>query len=125
MSKMVTINGESASVIQWAKKLNVTRGAIYFRKKKFGESSEEAVRHFFYRNIVDNVTEDIVRNLKFYNDSYIKNSMKSLAYALPQLVGEVDGAGRILSRAIADLEEVARITDSHIKQLETKGNEVK
>ena len=125
MSKMVTINGESASESQWAKKLHVTRGAIWFRKKKFGESSEEAVRHFFYRNIVENIAEDIVRNLKFYNDSYIKSSMKSLSYALPNLVGEVDGAGRILSRVIADLEEVARITDLHIKQLETKGNEVK
>ena len=120
MSKAITINGETASESQWAKKLNVTRGAISYRKKTFGESSEDAVRHFLYKNIANERAEDIIRNLKFYNDSYVKSSMKSLGFALPQLIGYVDGAGRILSRAIADLEEVARITDMQIQELESK-----
>ena len=118
MSRTITINGETANVSQWAKRLNVTRGAISYRKKTFGESSEDAIRHFLYKNIANERAEDIIRTLKFYNDKYVKPSMKSLGCALPNLIGNVDGAGRILSRAIADLEEVARITDIRIKELE-------
>ena len=49
MDAAVTIGGESLTQSQWAKKLGVTRGAIYFRKKKYGETSEQAVLHFYNR----------------------------------------------------------------------------
>ena len=123
MSKKITINGETATKSEWAKRLNVSRCAIHYREKHFGESAELAVKHFYYKNVVDRVTAEVATNLRFYNDSYVKASLKSLSYALPQMVGEVDGVGRILGRVIADLEEVVRITDLHIKQLETKSKE--
>ena len=47
MDASVTIGGESLTQSQWAKKLGVTRGAIYFRKMKYGETPEQAVLHFY------------------------------------------------------------------------------
>ena len=49
MDAPITIGGESLTQSRWAKKLGVTRGAIYFRKMKYGETSEQAVLHFYNR----------------------------------------------------------------------------
>ena len=43
----VTIGDKSLNCSQWAKELGVTRGAISFRKMKFGETAKEAVTHFY------------------------------------------------------------------------------
>ena len=43
----VTIEGESLTQAKWAAKLGVTRGAIHFRQKKYGETPEQAVLHFY------------------------------------------------------------------------------
>ena len=118
MAKLITINGESATRAGWARKLNVTRGAICFRQKKFGETAEVAVKHFYFQKLARECQSLTLANLKFYNDSYIKDAMRTISYALPQLMGVVAGAGRILSRVIADLEDVARMTETVIKELE-------
>lgn len=118
MAKLITINGESATRAGWARKLNVTRGAISFRQKKFGETAEVAVKHFYFQKLAREGQSLTLANLKFYNDIYIKDAMRTISYALPQLVGEVAGAGRILSRVVADLEDVARMTETVIKELE-------
>ena len=45
--EIVTIGEKSLNCSQWAKELGVTRGAISFRKMKFGETAKEAVTHFY------------------------------------------------------------------------------
>lgn len=55
----ITIAGESKTRAQWAKALGITRGAIHFRERKFRESPQEAVWHFYYAH--DN---DTVRKLR-------------------------------------------------------------
>lgn len=120
MAELVMINGESATRAGWARKLNVTRGAICFRQKKYGETAEEAVKHFYFQKLAREGQSLTLANLKFYNDNYIKDAMRTISYALPQLVGVVAGIGRILSRVIADLEDVSRMTETAIKDLEAK-----
>ena len=44
---LVEIGGKRLSCAQWAAELGVTKGAISFRKKKFGETAQEAVAHFY------------------------------------------------------------------------------
>ena len=51
----VTIEGESLTQAKWAAKLGVTRGAIHFRQKKYGETPEQAVLHFYNKKRMRNI----------------------------------------------------------------------
>lgn len=44
--KYVTIGEETMTEAAWAKRLGVTRAAIGYREKAFGETPEQAVSHF-------------------------------------------------------------------------------
>jgi hypothetical protein len=55
MGALVTIDDVTLSPSQWAAKLGVTRGAISFRRHKYGETSEQAVLHFARKNRLRNV----------------------------------------------------------------------
>lgn len=46
---LITVGGRSMTRCQWARELGITRGAIHFREKKFGETPQEAVWHFYYK----------------------------------------------------------------------------
>jgi len=124
-NNLITINGESATRAGWARKLNVTRGAICSRQKKFGETAEEAVKHFYYKGLAKGALSQVLESLKFYKDSYVKSAMQTISYAMPQLVGNVAGVGRMLGNAIANLEEVVRLTEKQIKELEANEKEGK
>lgn len=47
--KLITINGETRTVSEWANYLGFTRGALTHRAKRFGETTHQSIEHFFNR----------------------------------------------------------------------------
>ena len=43
----IKVHNQSLSVSDWAEELGVTRGAIYYRTKRFGETLDDAIIHFY------------------------------------------------------------------------------
>ena len=71
------------------------------------------------------VLEHGIEQLRFYNQNYIRTSMQTLSYAIPQLVNEVRGSSAMICRAIHLLEQVAIATEKRIAELQTELGKMK
>lgn len=60
-----------------------------------------------------------ISDLEFGIESYIRSAMKTVAYAMPQLVNNVPGVADKIGRAINLLEQVATAADKRKAELES------
>ena len=90
----IKVHNQSLSVSDWAEELGVTRGAIYYRTKRFGETLDDAIIHFYnkrhpleerLRTTITKVKEisDEMRGFKRYATSD-SNDCRYVAYWLYQ-----------------------------------------
>ena len=71
------------------------------------------------------VLEHGIEELEFYNRHYIRASIQTLSYAIPQLVNEVRGSSVMICRAINLLEQVAIATEKRIAELQAELGKMK
>lgn len=94
----VTIGDKSLNCSQWAKELGVTRGAISFRKMKFGETAKEAVTHFYNKR-------------KYGGEAYrLRCLLGSALFTLDALVSDDDFLAK-LEDIVSSIKTVRKIKE--------------
>ena len=72
------------------------------------------------RNTKTEALEHSINALEFYSQHYIRSSMQTISYAVPQLVNEVRGSSVKLCQALHLLEQVAVATENRIAKLRSQ-----
>ena len=64
--------------------------------------------------------EEEIDQLEFYGQSYIRASMQTISFAVPQLVNEIQGSSSKLCQALHLLEQVAVATEKRAAKLKSQ-----
>ena len=64
-----------------------------------------------------NATKELIRDLEFYNQSYVKSCAQSLGFAMSRIAFEVPRVSKSFAHAIACLEDIATKCDKRLEEL--------
>ena len=61
--------------------------------------------------------EQKIESLTFYLESYLRSAKKTISYAIPAFVNEIDGSAALLGEAIRKIERMESIAERRIGEL--------